>query len=137
MPAVRKSTTQRGLGWQHQKQREALMGTHYDGAPCWWCGQPMYRDKTRNFDGQPLHADHVKSRADGGTVARRLLHGSCNAARGDGSRDHERPALKGLDLAHQRPCSDTPTARLEAVPGLSAAADYDAPAVYDWPDPPG
>lgn len=52
----------------------------------------MYRDPTRNPDGEPLHADHTRPRSKGGTTADRLLHARCNRARGDGSRDHQRPA---------------------------------------------
>lgn len=92
---------QRGLGWQHTQNRERLLARHRDGRACWWCGEPMYRDAARNPDGRPLHADHTRARSRGGTVADRLLHGSCNEARGDGSRDHERPTTvqAGADAA--------------------------------------
>ena len=85
-PLPRLTTTRRGLGWQHQKQRAALLRRHVEGTPCWWCGRPMYRS-------QGLAADHTQARARGGRHADRLLHTLCNAARGDGSRDHLRPAL--------------------------------------------
>lgn len=91
--ATTKSTTERGLGWSHQEQREHLMRLHVDGTLCWWCNAPMYRDPARNFDHAALNADHSKSRADGGTKADRLLHGKCNKSRGKGLRDHLRPAL--------------------------------------------
>jgi hypothetical protein len=81
------------LGRAHRNQRDRLVKAHTDGTACWWCGQPMYRDPARNFDGKPLNADHTISRAKGGTVADRLLHERCNKERGDGSRDHTRPAL--------------------------------------------
>ncbi|MFE3196251.1 hypothetical protein ACFXHA_45150 [Nocardia sp. NPDC059240] len=90
---TRRTTTQRGLGWHHQQQREALLARHRDGARCWWCGEPMYRDAVRNLDGESLAADHSHARAHGGTRADRLLHGLCNKSRGDGSRDDRRPAL--------------------------------------------
>lgn len=128
-----KTTTERGLGWQHQRKREALLAVHRDGAPCWWCSRPMYRDKTRNFDGQALAADHIQARANGGTVAGRLLHGSCNSSRGDGSRDAQRPAAStdGGEPA-PRPVR-TPAAPLAPTPALSPAADYEPASVYDWP----
>lgn len=85
------NTTAVGLGWNHQQARDRLLRRHRDGRPCWWCGEPMYRDPARNPDRRPLHADHTRSRAHGGTTADRLLHASCNEARGDGSRDDERP----------------------------------------------
>lgn len=56
----------------------------------------MYRDPERNFDRAPLEADHSRSRSLHGTAsnpADRLLHRQCNRERGDGTRDHKRPAL--------------------------------------------
>lgn len=75
---------------------------HVDGTPCWWDARPMYRDPKRNWDGKPLHADHSRTRAVHGTSgnqADRLMHDTCNKQRGDGSRDHLRPALNpgGID----------------------------------------
>ncbi|MFC9769098.1 HNH endonuclease [Rhodococcus jostii] len=83
-----RTTTQRGLGWAHQQQRERLLKQHVDGTGCWWCGVPMFRS-------QDLDADHTQARAHGGKKADRLLHRSCNRARQDGSRDHLRPAVTG------------------------------------------
>nr|WP_033097028.1 hypothetical protein [Rhodococcus sp. p52] len=93
-----KSAARRGLGAPHRRQREILLGRHVDGAPCYWCAEPMFRDASRNPDGQPLEADHSLSRAHGGTKADRLLHSVCNRQRGDGSRDHLRPAVTGETL---------------------------------------
>lgn len=99
-----KTTTARGLGWQHQQIRRRLLVNHRDGTPCWWCGKPMHREPTLNWDYDPtsqapgngaLAADHTLARAAGGTRADRLLHGLCNKQRGDGSRDDQRPALGG------------------------------------------
>lgn len=45
------------------------------------------------FSEQILHADHTITRAAGGKIADRLLHKRCNEQRGDGSKDHQRPAL--------------------------------------------
>ncbi|MEU6580656.1 hypothetical protein [Nocardia sp. NPDC046763] len=89
MAAQRKSTTQKGLGWRHQQAVEQLKQRHVDGSPCWWCGKPMYLS-------QALDGDHSQSRSRGGVLADRLLHASCNRSRGDGRRDHERPALTGM-----------------------------------------
>jgi len=80
-------TTARGLGYAHQQRRAALLRLHIEGTLCWWCGLPMYRR-------QGLAADHSRARARGGKQADRLLHIPCNAQRGDGSRDGERPALR-------------------------------------------
>lgn len=107
-PRPSKTTTQRGLGWDHQLHRDRLLIRHVDGTLCWWCGRPMYRDPTRNWDYDPtalargdrgsgvLEADHERSRSThgtGGNAPNRLLHRKCNRQRGDGSRDDQRPAL--------------------------------------------
>lgn len=95
-PKRKLTTTQQGMGWDHQQDRDKLLTRHIDGRRCWWCGRPMYRKPERNFDGRTLHADHSKSRSRygiGRTRADRLLHDTCNRERGDGSRDNERPAL--------------------------------------------
>lgn len=95
-----KTTTQKGLGWQHQQAAKRLRNHHVDGTPCAHCGRPMYLDRTRNWDYDPsttnpysgtLHADHGgMSRAE--AIRRglpiplpdRLLHGTCNIQLGDG-----------------------------------------------------
>lgn len=87
-----KTQTQRGLGAEHARQRKYLLSRHRDGNLCWWCGKPMYKDKSLNPDGLPLAADHTHARTHGGTRADRLLHYSCNSKRGDGSKDEFRPA---------------------------------------------
>lgn len=92
--ATTKSTTAKGLGWSHQKQRKRLLRNLVDGTECYWCGNRLFREPTKNWDGHPLEADHSTSRSNGGTQADRLLHKRCNASRGDGSRDHLRPALR-------------------------------------------
>lgn len=93
---MRKTTTQRGLGWDHQQQRARLMKAHADGTPCPCqpgCGPgclcadgplPMYRDPRLNADGMPLEADHTLARSRGGTRADRLLLATCNRSRGAG-----------------------------------------------------
>ena len=98
-----KTTTARGLGWQHQQIRRRLIANHRDGAHCWWCNGPMYRDPARNFDGAALEADHSLARSHGGHRADRLLHMTCNRQRQDGSRDHLRPALTGQPIGDTSP----------------------------------
>ncbi|MDQ0283773.1 hypothetical protein [Rhodococcoides fascians] len=93
-PPTPKTTTEKGLGWDHQQVAKELKRTHIEGTICWWCGEPMYLS-------QGLAADHSKARAKGGTKADRLLHGPCNSARGKGERDHTRPALKGKVLGNR------------------------------------
>lgn len=97
-PKVLRSTTERGLGWQHQKQVAALKAQHIDGSPCWWCGRAMFLDSENNWDTATLAGDHSTPRASGGTVADRLLHATCNKERGDGARDHLRPAVTGKSM---------------------------------------
>lgn len=94
----------RGMGWLHTQAVEALRQRHVDGSPCDWCGRPMYRDRTLNWDYDPqskrrngngtLQGDHIVSRKklmDAGLpipIPDRLLHGVCNLQRGDGRNDH-------------------------------------------------
>lgn len=99
MPRSKGRTTERGLGWTHQKRRARLLKRHIDGTPCPCqpgCGPgcicasnpyglPMYRDPARNPDGLPLDADHSIARALGGTHADRLLLATCNRSRGTGA----------------------------------------------------
>lgn len=91
--AAKQTTTAKGLGWRHQQQRTYLTDIHIDGTLCWWCDRPMHVDKTKNWDGKALAADHSLSRHHGGQLADRLLHGTCNSERQEGDRDHLRPAL--------------------------------------------
>jgi hypothetical protein len=105
-----RTTTERGLGYRHRKQVEYLLSIHIEGTICWWCAEPM-------FKAQGLQGDHSVPRCIAGPnqLADRLLHGWCNAQRGDGSRDAERPALTGKPLPrqtkHQAPDLGTLTMR--------------------------
>jgi hypothetical protein len=71
----RGTTTQRGLGWDHQKAAALIL----DGAEvCGRCGQP-------GTDTDPLEAGHRTARANGGTndlSNYRPEHRSCNRAAG-------------------------------------------------------
>lgn len=69
------TTTERGLGWEHRKQRQRLIDAHVDGTPCPYCNEPMYLT-------QQLDADHSVARSHGGTVADRLAHATCNRKAG-------------------------------------------------------
>lgn len=106
----RKSPSERGYDYTHRVQADRLRANHVDGTCCWWCALPMYRDRTKNpdydptatrSDGKPdttsgqLAGDHPDGKG-AGKIANRLLHGLCNKQRGDGSRDHERPALRQI-----------------------------------------
>jgi hypothetical protein len=102
VPARKKrTTTQRGLGWDHQKRRDQLLKNHADGTPCPCqpgCGKncpcqelppgqglPMFRNATRNLDHRPLEADHTRARSRPGSgLADRLLLSTCNRSRGAG-----------------------------------------------------
>ncbi len=110
----RPSATARGYDHNHREQVRRLHANHIDGTPCWWCGLPMYRDRTRNpdydphatrSDGKPdttsgkLHGEHPDGK-DNGQLPTRLMHGLCNKQRGDGTRDNERPALRTVPTQH-------------------------------------
>ena len=69
-----RTTAQRGLGNPHKVAAKALIAKHIDGAPCGWCGEPMFKI-------QGLHADHSIPRSLGGKLPDRLLHGPCNEER--------------------------------------------------------
>lgn len=106
MPA-KKTTTQKGLGHSHKLTVKGLKAKHADGTPCWWCGLPMYVDKSLNWDGESLAGDHSMARAHHrGTKADRLLHGWCNKSRGSGERDHLRPTLTGIPVGQKSTATD-------------------------------
>lgn len=102
-------TTERGLGWAHQRDRARLLLDHVDGTPCpclelndcgpacpcrrLGIGLPMYRDPLLNVDRRALQADHSRARSRGGTRADRLLLATCNASRGNGTRRRPAPGL--------------------------------------------
>ncbi len=116
MPSLssKANTTDRGLGWQHQRDAERLRRNHIDGTPCWWCGMPMFKPPRleRNWDRKQLAADHSQARAFGGKRADRLLHGDCNSQRGDGRRDAARPVALGVH----------PTEWADALAAMNATA---------------
>jgi len=78
------NTTAVGLGYQHQRDRKRAIEAMPDGSPCPLCGQPMHKQAARNYDGQPLHYDHVIARAlsPGTRGPMRLTHGRCNVKAG-------------------------------------------------------
>ena len=120
------TTTERGLGWEHQKVRDRLLAVHVDGTPCWWCGKPMFRDKTRNHDRLPLAADHGHARKHGGTKADKLLHFTCNSSRKEGENDAQRPAANLTTPEVTRPANVAP------APAQAPSASSPA-SVFDWP----
>ena len=78
MPKTRGSTTERGLGNEHQKLRRLLLPkAHYTDCPL--CGQTMWPE-------QALDLDHVVPRAFGGSTGEigtgRIVHAYCNRAEG-------------------------------------------------------
>ena len=75
-PSKKKNTTAAGYGHNHQKHRDRLLYNLKDGEPCSYCGQPMYRDPSKNFDGAALEADHEQG--DKTRLAYRLIHRRCN-----------------------------------------------------------
>lgn len=71
----RLTTTQRGLGYKHQRLRERLL-PHAWGTPCPLCGKLMLK-------GQDLDLDHEIPRALGGKAGQgRMTHRHCNRSAG-------------------------------------------------------
>lgn len=110
------TTTQRGLGHRHRVAVKALMMRHQDGSPCDWCGKPMWRDHTRNWDYDPDQVGSGKLQGDHGAMTRseairrgipiplpdRLLHRKCNSQRGDGVNDHLAAANRSSSAVDER-----------------------------------
>lgn len=128
--ATRKTTTEKGLGWEHQQQRQRLLRRLIDGDLCWWCSKPLFREAARNWDHRSLAADHSIPRALGGNRSDRLLHGTCNSQRQDGRYDDVRPTVIGC---HPREWLQ----RMRDMGRIGAAAsvpsvDADAELAMDW-----
>jgi 5-methylcytosine-specific restriction endonuclease McrA len=71
----RGSTTQRGLGAEHQRLAKQVLS---EEKACWLCGRPA-------LPSDPLEVDHVIPRSAGGKTERGNLHAahaSCNRSRG-------------------------------------------------------
>lgn len=80
-----RTTTQQGLGKDHQRRR-ALMAPPA-GDPCPYCTKPMWPD-------QPLDADHVVARTLGGVDGPlRWAHASCNRRAG-GQMGHDERGIR-------------------------------------------
>lgn len=72
----RLTTTQRGLGHDHQSERQRQLRELVPGTPCWRCAQPMWPY-------QELDLDHVTDRYFGGAGGLAVLaHASCNRSAG-------------------------------------------------------
>ena len=80
----------------HKRTRQRLLYNMPEGEPCYWCGLPKSHDPAKNWDGEPLHADHTTAVAHGGGHADRLLCATCNRQRGNGDWDDQRPAALGI-----------------------------------------
>ena len=61
---------------RHKRARERLRFNLVDGELCEFCGRPMYRVSSNNFDRRTVQADHLN--ADLSQEPKRLLHASCN-----------------------------------------------------------
>ena len=79
----RGSTTERGLGAEHQRLAKQVLS---EEKACWICGH-----LARPND--PLEVDHVVPRSKGGATVRsnlRAAHASCNRGRGQGVVESDR-----------------------------------------------
>lgn len=74
-PTGTRTTTEKGLGWPHQKRRARLLEEAY-GTDCLKCSQLMLR-------GQQLDLDHDLPRVLGGKAGEgRMAHAYCNRSAG-------------------------------------------------------
>ena len=92
---ARGSSTQRGLGADHRRVRAQVLR---EETTCWICGRP-------GSPGDPLTADHIDARADGGTNTRenmRAAHASCNSRRGGWIRARRAESVKTPNPAVSR-----------------------------------
>lgn len=89
---ARASTTQRGYGHAHQQNKKALIYNHDDGTECAWCGEPMYKEPAKNWDGHALEGDHNHDdgtgKPDKDILPKRLLHKLCNIQKADTIAEH-------------------------------------------------
>jgi 5-methylcytosine-specific restriction enzyme A len=94
----RGTSHQRGLGAEHRRIRAQVLREEYT---CWLCGQPAR-------PGDPLTADHVVARANGGRNERsnyRAAHHSCNSKRGARTiaKSHSAMTNRDVELLIVRP----------------------------------
>jgi hypothetical protein len=72
-----RTTTEKGLGYAHQRLRRTLLATLVPGSRCPRCGEPMWP----RF--QALDLDHAVPRSQGGAGGpSRLCHSTCNRRHG-------------------------------------------------------
>jgi histone acetyltransferase (RNA polymerase elongator complex component) len=85
MPRWAGTTTQRGLGGDHQALRRQKLAALVDGTPCRRCGHPMIHPK-RCKQGRCffclLDLGHYEARVHGGRGPRELEHRWCNRSAG-------------------------------------------------------
>jgi hypothetical protein len=73
----RRTTTEKGLGYAHQRLRKALLSSLVPGSRCPRCGEAMLPHI------QALDLDHAVPRSQGGAGGpSRLAHASCNRRHG-------------------------------------------------------
>jgi hypothetical protein len=74
------TTTEAGLGWEHQQARKLALAMLRDGIDCCpRCGRPMFRRQTLHLDDFPSRAI---ARRFGITPVKRLSHAKCNMSAG-------------------------------------------------------
>ena len=90
------TTSARGYGTKHQKQRNELLAKAY-GQPCPLCGEVMTADDALDLDhehGDPQH-----------TTGNRITHASCNRRRSH-SLETQPPPPDVHNVGHARPNSE-------------------------------
>jgi len=128
MAGQRRTTTQQGLGWSHQKARAKALREMQEGEPCPFCGLPMSKD-------EPLDYDHVVPRSQGGTDGpRRLSHAPCNRQAGGrlGARltNARKRAAAAAPPASGAPCYECGRSLVGGQPLRAGTAGYGEASVW-------
>src|SRR5215472_7037616 len=88
------STTQRGYGWDHVKERARQIALWQPGQPCTRCGQPIWHLSVMTVTGHRISTVDLAHTPDR-TAYEGLQHRRCNRAEGATRGNLLRNAAKG------------------------------------------
>jgi ribosomal protein S27AE len=105
MPRWAGTTTQRGLGSDHQKLRKHKLATLQDGTPCRRCGHSRYHPQRCPYGPCwqcTLDLGHATDRVFGGQGPRELEHRKCNRSAGTRLRNRLYRSIPPSQRQHSR-----------------------------------